>query len=188
MREYATARTRGRLLRISPAWQAWAFWVLLAALLGGIAFVSLVPVDDWVTGRAVVQDVAARRIVAAFPAAERQALRVGMPILFRFADRDEPLRMEVGAIDPDILGPASVRTRVGPQAELLGANGPVVLVYATFPAQDTTLVAGQSGAAETLVAGQSGAAETLVAGQSGTAEILVGRRTLLSAFRPGRRE
>jgi membrane fusion protein (multidrug efflux system) len=45
VRSYTEARVRGRLLRISPAWSSWAFWVLIATVIGAIVFASVVRID-----------------------------------------------------------------------------------------------------------------------------------------------
>jgi hypothetical protein len=46
VRDYTQARIRGRLLRISPRWASWAYWVLLATVVGAAVFVSVAKVGD----------------------------------------------------------------------------------------------------------------------------------------------
>ena len=161
--DYLQARTRGQLLRISPAWTSWAFAVVLAAAASAAAFASLAHVDQWVRGPAiVVAGDTGRDVVAFLPAADRTRLALGQPLLLRVEGEDAPRRLVVQQVAPGIVGPSGVRAVIGDGAEWLTLAGPSVMLRAAMPA--------------------TGAAPP---GAIGTAEVRVGRRTLLAALLPG---
>ncbi len=163
VQDYLQARTRGQLLRISPAWSAWLFWVIAAAAAGGLLFVSTVHVDQWVHGSGVVVARDGRLEVAAFlPASARALLAPGQELLVRLDGADAPIRARVDAPGAEIVSPAGVRERLGAAADLLPLAGPSVPLRVAVP--DPTPAA--------------------VPGATGVVEVRVGRRTLLASLLP----
>ena len=162
--DYLQARTRGQLLRISPAWTSWAFAVVVAAAVTAAIFASTAHLDQWVRGTAVVLDRdGAREAVAFLPAADRALLAAGQPLLIRLEGEQTPLRLTVERVVQEIVGPSAVRGAFGDAADLVSLVGPSVLLRAAVPAADTA---------------------SAPPGATGTAEVRVGRRTLLDALLP----
>lgn len=184
VQDYAATRMQGRLLQLSPRWASWVFWLLLAALVGAVAFASIVHVDRWVVGTGVVwmeaprdtlpdgsaehENVVASEafLLVAFPASQRAALTVGATLRPRFGPTDSEAR--VLSIHPEILGPAGVRESFGRVADHLDVTDLVVVVRAALEPE----------AWDPL---------DVPLGSSGRVEIRTGRPTLLQLLVPGRR-
>ncbi|MEZ4648033.1 MAG: hypothetical protein R3E97_04460 [Candidatus Eisenbacteria bacterium] len=171
LEEFATSRTRGRLLQISPAWSSWVFWLLLFTLVTGFAFIALVPVDRFATGVAGV--IAANEVATLFRPADREGIEVGQPLLLIPEDGTAPVACRISAVGSGVLGPEALRAQLGASADRLlsawneakpssGADG-AILVRASL-------------------LGDAPAATT---GLVGRAEVRVGRETLLRALAPG---
>jgi len=166
VRDWMQVRTRGQLLRISPRWTSWVFWVLLATVAGAAAFVSIVRTDRWARGPAVVRatEGGGLEVVALMPATERPRLEAGQTLLARLAgDAAAPRVLRVESVAAEIVGPRAAGERLGGIADLVPVAGPVVLVRATLPDPSPSLVPGVAG----------------------VADVRVGRGTLLSELLPG---
>ncbi|HKP64026.1 MAG TPA: HlyD family efflux transporter periplasmic adaptor subunit [Polyangiales bacterium] len=46
---------RADFLRISPSWTRWAYWVVIAGAVAGVAYVGLAHVDEWAQGPGLIQ-------------------------------------------------------------------------------------------------------------------------------------
>ena len=188
VQDYAATRMQGRLLQLSPRWASWVFWLLLAALVGAIAFASIVRVDRWVVGTGVLWTETQRDaphdggdegedsdrnetfLLVAFPASQRASLSVGADLHPRFGPTDSEARSEarIVSIHPEILGPAGVREAFGHAADHLAVTDLVVVVRAAVDAEVW-------------------ASRDVSLGSSGRVEIRTGRPTLLQLLVPGRR-
>ncbi len=154
--DYLRARTRGQLLRISPAWSSWLFRVIAATALGGLLFVTMARVDQWVGGSAVVVTQDGRREVAAFlPASARPLLAPGQDLLVRLDGTGAPIRARVDAVPEEIVSPAAVRERLGAAADLLDLRGPSVPVRVALPDPPPAAVPGATGVVEVRVGRQT---------------------------------
>src|SRR5882672_10097554 len=49
-------RTQGDLLRISPRWTHWTYWLLVAVFLAGSTYVVFGRLNEYATGVAVIRD------------------------------------------------------------------------------------------------------------------------------------
>jgi len=45
---------QGDLLKLSPEWTRWAYWVVIFGLLLGVGYVSLAHASEWAEGQAIV--------------------------------------------------------------------------------------------------------------------------------------
>ena len=175
LEEFATSRAHGRLLRISPTWSSWVFWLLLFTLVSGFAFIAFVPVGQYATGVAGITS--HEGVTALFPSSDRGGLEVGQQLVLIPREGTGTIACRIAAVDPAILGPEQVRTRMGTSAERIlsawsaldrasppraGQDG-VVLVHASIlaPVPDVPV------------------------GLVGRAEVRVGDETLLRTFAPG---
>ena len=76
-------RRQGDLLRLTPAWTRWSYWLLVAVLLLGLAGATVGTVDQYSSGPAVVKmDEDGATIVALLPGHLRPLLRPGMILRF----------------------------------------------------------------------------------------------------------
>lgn len=167
VQDYLRARTRGQLLRISPAWAGWLYRVIAVTALSAAAFVAFAPLDRWVRGTAVVVDAGGSREVVAFmPQAERDRLAPGQTMVVHLGAGAPPLRLRVATVPAGIIGPSGARALLGDAADFVDLSRPSVLLRAAVP---------------------SDAAPSVAPHSSGPAEILVGRGTLLEALLPGAR-
>jgi len=55
MQEHTTARVDSELLRLSPEWSRWAYWVLVVVVVAGLLFCALGTVSEYASGLAVVR-------------------------------------------------------------------------------------------------------------------------------------
>lgn len=183
VQDYAATRMHGRLLQLSPRWASWVFWLLLAVLAGGVAFASIVRVDQWVVGTGVLWAetpptaphdggseaggvVASEAyLLVAFPASQRTSLTVGASLHPRFGPADSEAR--IVSIHPEILGPTGVRESFGRAAEHLGVTDLVIVARAVVNTDAWDSV-------------------DVPLGSSGRVEIRTGRPTLLRLLVPGR--
>jgi hypothetical protein len=123
------------LLRVSPVWSRYVFWLLAAALLAGVGFSALARVDEYESGPAVVQiERGAGSVVAVLPGrvhafvSPRQTIRLSVDG-FRGSFSELTL-----ATASEVVGPEEARRLLGPEAaEALRPNGPVVLLRAPLP-------------------------------------------------------
>lgn len=188
VQDYAATRMQGRLLQLSPRWASWVFWLLLAALVGAVAFASIVRVDRWVVGTGVVWtetprdvphdgsgvreniDASEAFLIVAFPASQRALLAVGARVHPRFgpADSEAHTVARIVSIHPEILGPAGVRESFGRVADHLDVTDLVVVVRASLEPEAWNPL-------------------DVPSGSSGRVEIRTGRPTLLQLLVPGRR-
>ena len=76
-------RRQGDLLRLTPAWTRWSYWLLVAVLLLGLAGATVGTVDQYSSGPAVVKmDEDGATIVVLLPGHLRPLLRPGMILRF----------------------------------------------------------------------------------------------------------
>lgn len=64
---HASGHRRGDLLRISPAWTQWVFWLLLALLAAGVLYVIFATVPEYAEGVAVIRFEQRTDVVAELP-------------------------------------------------------------------------------------------------------------------------
>ncbi len=110
VREYLRVRTQGELLRISPAWADWVFWLLLATAAAALGFVTLVRVNHMMSAPAVVQTLTSTgdagstgearelEVVARFSSEARPHLIVGTPMRVRAGTGFPPLDLSIDAL------------------------------------------------------------------------------------------
>jgi hypothetical protein len=159
VREHLRGRTQGELLRISPAWSDWAFWVVFAALAGSALFLLLARVDHVVSAPAVVHErrvldpnaVPGLEVVARFPGSASPHLLPQAPIRVRLDGTSfPPLELSITAVSP-----------------VADASGSAVLARASIPPAIDALASG------------------LVPGTHAVAEVRAGRRSLLGEIFAG---
>ena len=51
----AASLTSDQLLRLGPTWTRWTFWLMLAAVVTGLAFASVVRVNEYASGPSIVR-------------------------------------------------------------------------------------------------------------------------------------
>lgn len=134
----AGTQEQGGLLRLSPAWTSWAFWLLLAVVVFYGVLGVFGRVSQYASGPAVVRlgEGGAVEILAALPGSYRPLLAQGMAMrleLQGFAHQYQELRIEeLGGV---LLEPGELRGSLGTGlAERLVAAAPVVVVRARAPA------------------------------------------------------
>ncbi len=127
----------GAVLRLSPEWTSWAFWLLLIVVVFYGVLGVFGRVSEYASGPAVVRLVpgAPAEILAALPGNYRPLLAEGATMrleLQGFSYQYQDLRIE--EIDEALLAPRELRERTGEGlAERLTAAAPVVLVRARVP-------------------------------------------------------
>src|SRR3954453_282829 len=52
---HADGQRQGRLLRLSPKWTRWSFWLLIVVISTGIAYSALASLNEYASGPAVVR-------------------------------------------------------------------------------------------------------------------------------------
>ncbi len=160
VREYLRVRTRGELLRISPAWADWVFWLLLTTAAGALAFMTLARVEHVVSAPAIVQALASPEIAGAATGRELEVVARFSPDARAHVTVGAPIRVRAGSggFPPLELRVAAVSSSPG-EAALL-AHAPIP------PATDA--------ASHGLAAGAHAVAEVR-AGQRTILELLLGR-------------
>lgn len=100
LREHADPRAEGDVLRISPAWTRWAYWVLVAFLAAGLVFCLVGTVYEYASGPAVVRvegmlevTVEVRGAVMSVEASPGQRVAAGQ-VLARLRTQDEDAALE----------------------------------------------------------------------------------------------
>jgi membrane fusion protein (multidrug efflux system) len=93
--QYNRSRSEADILRISPAWTRWLYWVLIAVFVTGLLFCILAPVDEYASGLAVVRfegrvELTSHEpgLVSAVTAQPGQRVRAGEPLV-TFAAQEE---------------------------------------------------------------------------------------------------
>jgi hypothetical protein len=125
------------VLRLSPSWTSWAFWLLLAVVVFYGVLGVFGRVSEYASGPAVVRlgQGAPVEILAALPGSYRPLLATGATMrleLQGFAYQYQDLPIE--RIDASLLDPREVRESLGAGlAERLTAAAPVVVVRARIP-------------------------------------------------------
>lgn len=141
-------RSQGDLLRLSPLWTRWSYWLLVAVCLAGLVGASVGTVDQYVSGPVVVkvETDGAPTLLALLPAYTRPQLHSGQPVRLTLIGYPQAYQsLTIDSIGDQILGPAAVRERLGSElADLLPVTEPVVLVQmhapvATFQAEGRAL-------------------------------------------------
>jgi hypothetical protein len=177
MREYAHGRLEGKLLRISPGWADWVFWLLMATFAATAAFLFLAQIDHVVSGPALVRRAPVSsggenlEVVALLPGNARAQIDVHQTMSVRWDGAAVPaLDLEVQDIAPEIVGPDRARALLGNELSgIVDVSGPVVFVRAPIPASATA------------------SSSHLVPGASGIAEVRIGRHRLYEELLPGLR-
>ena len=159
-------RTSGEVLRLMPAWTRAAYVLLVVAVLALALAASVVRVDRWVSGPAIVLDrgpvlnqkpgsTAPTSIAALFPGRERSRLRVGQMLRLSLSDGTS-LELPIETLSPRLLGPAAVQDELGPTLkDALGPlNGTVAWVEANIDGPAGELYPGWIGRAEVRVGSQ----------------------------------
>jgi len=91
---------QGDLLRISPQWMTWTYWLLIGLILASSAYVVLGSIDEYATGTGIVRDVGRTNVTAITSGTIRRiAIRPGQEIeakqpLVYFDDRQEQIELE----------------------------------------------------------------------------------------------
>ncbi len=166
LQHYAESSVRGRLLQISPSWNRWVFWLLLAALVGGVVFVFVVQIDRWVSGPVVA--LTRSTAVAAFPrslvqdASRASGVVPGQSIWVQFSGGQDRVAFEITETDPAGALPQGLLQRLK-VVTVEEAHAAFLVVMAENPSMHDSSAAGE-------------------------AEVNVGRRSLYEALRPGRSE
>lgn len=70
----AQANHDADLLRLSPAWTRWAYWVIVAGALTAVAYVALARVDEWAQGPGLVRVEGATDLTATAPGTVAEVL------------------------------------------------------------------------------------------------------------------
>lgn len=169
-------RSQGDLLRLSPLWTRWSYWLLVAVFLAGLVGASVGTVDRYVSGPLVVKVEAdgVPRLIALLPAYTRPQLHPGQPVRLTLIGYPQAYQsLTIDSIGDQILGPAAMRERLGSElADLLPVTEPVVLIQmhapsATFQAEEQALA--------------------YYTGMQGTATVRVDTERLLFLLAPGLR-
>jgi hypothetical protein len=163
----------GRLLRISPAWTSWVFWLLIATFAGAALFLFFAQIDHVESGPAVVRRApsssmsADLEIVALLPGNARPRLARGQTMSLRFEGLASPaLDLPISDIAPEIVGAERARTLLGEDVSgILEIPGPVVFV-------------------RTSVSPATASSLQLVPGVAAVAQVHVGRRRLFEELLP----
>jgi membrane fusion protein (multidrug efflux system) len=98
--QYHRSRNEADILRISPAWSRWLYWVLVSVFVTGLLFCILAPVDEYASGLAVVRfegrvELTSHEagLVSSVAAQPGQRVRVGEPLV-TFAAQEESAVVE----------------------------------------------------------------------------------------------
>ncbi|MBI4511351.1 MAG: HlyD family efflux transporter periplasmic adaptor subunit [Deltaproteobacteria bacterium] len=100
LKNYSEPKQEGDLLRISPRWLRWGYWLLVAVFLTGVLYTSIGTVNEYASGPAIVRvngrtEVTATSsgVVAAVEAHPGQRVKVG-ELLVRFYEEQEASQLE----------------------------------------------------------------------------------------------
>lgn len=103
---HAASLTTDQLLRLGPGWTRWTFWLMLAAVVAAVAFASVVHVNEYATGPAIVRVEGRLELTAPFAATVAnvlvqpgQRVTVGTPLV-QFSQDDE--QAELARIDREL--------------------------------------------------------------------------------------
>jgi hypothetical protein len=161
-------RSQGDLLRLSPAWTHYTYWLLVAVFVFAMLGAAVGTVDQYISGPAVVlmelSDAGRNRqtptIIALLPGHVRPLLQPGMELRLTLTGYPQAAQsLSIDAIEEQILGPAEVRRHLGPAlADTIPVAAPVALIRAHPP--DPTFVA--DGRLLDYYSGMQGAAEVRV--------------------------
>lgn len=121
------------MLRLSPAWTHWAFWLLLAVVVFYAALGLVGRVSEYASGPAVVRVEGQQvRVVAVLPGSLRPLLATGVGV--RLELQGFPYQYQELTLDElgeGLVGAPEVRQELGASvAASLGALGPLVRVRA----------------------------------------------------------
>lgn len=173
-------RNQGDLLRLSPAWTRWSYWLLVAVFLAGLVGAAVGTVDRYVSGPVVVMAESgaagnpAPILIALLPAYTRPQLQPGLPVRLTLTGYPQAYqRLTIDSIADQILSPAAVRERLGAElADLVPVTAPVVLVQMRAPSATFQV---------------EGRALAYYTGMQGTATVRVDTERLLFLLAPGLR-
>jgi hypothetical protein len=132
----AGIQEEGALLRLSPVWMSWAFWLLLAVVVFYGALGVFGRMSEYASGPAVVRlrEGGPVEILAALPGSSRPLLAQGMAMrleLQGFAHQYQELRIEeLGGV---LLEPGELRESLGVGLAERLVEAPVVVVRARVP-------------------------------------------------------
>ena len=168
-------RTQGDLLRLTPTWTRWSYWLLVAVVLCALAGATISKVDQYAQGEAIVLvEADSPTIVAWLPGHLRPLLHPGMTLHVTLAGYPQaPQRLTIAAIADELAGPTAVQQRVGAAlADTITVTEPVALVEAHLgaPAFDA-----------------DGQAFRYYAGMQGSAEVRIRNERLLFLLAPALR-
>lgn len=135
----AATRIEGDVLRLSPAWTRWTYWLLVAAFAVSLAYGCFGVIHEHAGGPAVVLTAGPRErcsAVAMLPGHLRPQIRPGMPLRvemsgYRYAYQE----LLIDSVGAQVIGPGEAKRLLGEDiADVVKIDGPVVLVEATLPA------------------------------------------------------
>jgi hypothetical protein len=133
--EFHTGQQRpDGVLRVDAPWTRWAYWLVLALLIAGVAVMSTAHTLETTSGPALI-DVHERTFTALVPAAASPDLQSGQAVRIELQGlAGAPLAART--LDADVADPAAVR-----RAGLPAASQPAVLVTGVLaPDTDTASV------------------------------------------------
>jgi hypothetical protein len=167
----------GDVLRLTPTWARWSYWLLVAVVVAGLLAATLFTSNEYVAGPALVLvDKAGETasVLVLLPGHARPLVQVGLPLQLTLDGYPYAYQtMTITEVDDHIVGPQEVERRLGPtQAGLLRAEGSVVMVRA----QTATPVFAADG--RTL---------PYYTGMQGRAEVRTGSERILFLLLPGLR-
>lgn len=100
LEQHAQAGTRGSLLRISPTWTRWSYWLLVGVVVAGLGYAMLGTVNEYAMGPAIIRAQGREEVVARAPGSivtvavePGQRVRAG-DLLVRFHDADERAELD----------------------------------------------------------------------------------------------
>jgi membrane fusion protein (multidrug efflux system) len=127
LQSYAKRAKQGRILRLSPAWVDRTFWVLIAAVVAAIAYVTIGKASEYASGPAVVRldsrtevPIKADGVIAAVLVKPGDRVDAGTPVVqldetvqtaeFKSALREYDLELVNRLRDPASTAPPSIGT------------------------------------------------------------------------------
>jgi hypothetical protein len=128
---------QGELLRISPSWTRWTFWLLLGFASLAAIYLSLGSISEYAEGPAVVQVEGGKDLfaIALLPGSYRPQLRPGMPLRLELAGYRHAFEpMTIDSIGDQVIGPQEARRLLGQENADTPLPGSVVVVRARLPA------------------------------------------------------
>ncbi len=128
---------QGELLRISPSWTRWTFWLLLGFASLAAIYLFIGTISEYAEGPAVVQVEGGKDLfaIALLPESYRSQLRPGMSLRLELAgDRHAFETMTIDSIDDQVIGPQEAERLLGQAHSATPLPGAFVVVRARLPA------------------------------------------------------